>query len=136
MLLAQTGHFDLRIRVAGLPLGPLLQLGHRLVASVFLDEEHGEPTLAGFVVGIPRQAEVVILLGGLQVCGPAEQLGLLMVRGPEVVEAVRIARLFRQRLLKMIDSPQIVPLLVELDASRVVVSGDASAAAGREADHE
>ena len=134
VFLAEAGHLDLRIRIPWLPLGPLLQLSHRLILAVLLDEQHGQPALTGLVVGISGHAEVVILLGSLKVCGASEQLGLLVVGGPEVVKAVGITRLLGQRLLEMIHRPQIVALLVELHAGRVVVPRNPAAAAGREAD--
>ena len=133
MFLAEAGHLDLRSRIPWLPLGPLLQLSHRLIPAVLLDEQHGQPALTGLVVRISGHAEVVILLGSLKVCGASEQLGLLVVGGPEVVKAVGIARLLGQRLLEMIHRPQIVALLVELHAGRVVIPRNPAAAAGREA---
>jgi hypothetical protein len=56
MFLAEAGHFDLGIRVGRLPLGPLLQLGHRFIASILFDKKYGEPALAGLVIRVAGQA--------------------------------------------------------------------------------
>ena len=127
VLLAEPSQFDLWIRIRRLPLGPGLELGHRLIPAILLDEQHREGPLAGVVIWISRQAEVVILLRRLHVGGAREELGLLVVGGTEVVEAIGAAGLLCQRLLEMVHSSQVVPLLIEPHPLGVVVAAHPAA---------
>jgi hypothetical protein len=68
------------------------------------------------MVGSPGQAEVVILLCGVEVTPPTKELGLLVVGRAEVIEAVGVARLLVERPLKGIDRPEVVALLIKADS--------------------
>ena len=72
------------------------------------------------MIRVSGQAEMVVLFGRLHVGGPSEEFCLLVVRRSEVVETVRIARLFGKSLLERVDGTEVVALLVELDALRIV----------------
>ena len=52
VLLAEPSQFDLWIRIRRLPLGPGLELGHRLIPAILLDKQHREGPLAGVVIWI------------------------------------------------------------------------------------
>ena len=122
MLLAQSRQFDLRVGVVRLPARPVLQQRDRLGAALFLDEEDRQGALAGLVIRIPGEAEVVVLLRRAPVTPLAEHLRLLVVRGAEVVEAVGAPRLPVERLLEVVHRAEIVPLLIELHPLGVVVA--------------
>jgi hypothetical protein len=128
MLLGQSGQFDVRLRVPGAASSPLLEVLDGVIAPPLFHEQDGEGPLAGHVVRVPSQAEVVVLLRDLTIGGVPEDLGLLVVRRAEVVEAVRVSRLPRERLLEVVDRSEVVALLVELNPLGRVITAHPAAA--------
>lgn len=128
MLLGQASQLDMRLSIRGSAGRPLLEVFHGIVSASFFHEEYGERPLAGHMVRIPSEAEVVVLLGHLTIGLVAEDLRLLVVGRAKVVKAVRISWLSRERLLEMVDRPEVVALLVELNALGRVVSAHPAAA--------
>lgn len=133
MLFGKPSQFDVGLWVGRLAGGPLLEPRNRLVRPVFLHEQHGESPLAGLVVRISGQAEVVILLGHLPVGRAAKHLRLLVVGSAEVVEAVGIARLAGECLLEVVDCAEVIALLIELHSLGRIVATHTAAAGSREA---
>ena len=134
MLLAQSRQFDLRVGVVRLAARPVLQQRDRLGAPLFLDEEDRQGPLAGIVILVSGEAEVVVLLRRAPVTPLAEHLCLLVIGGAKVVEAVGAPRLPGKRLLEVVHRAEIVPLLIELDSLGVVVALQRPAA-GQQHDH-
>ena len=115
MLLRKPGQLDVRLGIAGTADSPALEVCDRLIAPVLLDEEHCQGPLAGDMVWVAGQAEVVVLLGHLPVGGVAEDLCLLVVGGPQIVKTVGVAGLTGECLLEVVYGPEVVALLVELN---------------------
>lgn len=116
MLLRKPGQLDVWLGIAGTAGSPALEVCDRLLAPVLLNEEHCQGPLAGDMVWVAGQAEVVILLGDLPVGGVTEDLCLLMIGGPQIVKTVWITGLTGECLLEVVYGSEVVALLVELNA--------------------
>ena len=130
-LVVQPGQLDLGIGRARLTLHPTFDQPKGLFVAPLLGQQHGQPTVAVGVVGIPIQAEVVVGFRLIQVGLAVFDLADAMIGGREIVVGVGIVRVGVGRLLELFGGLLVSGLLEEPDPLGVSPLGVKPAAAGQ-----